>query len=173
MSTPKRIMIIGNPGSGKSTGARMIGAALNVPVFHMDRDVFWLPGWQERDKADKLRQVQRIVAQDRWVIDGNNSSTFQLRADRADLLIWLDIPVWLRILRVIRRSISQRGQTRSDMAEGCVEDIRMLPAFLHFIVSTRRRSRRNQATFFAAARLRKQHFRSTRDFNRFVRTLGC
>lgn len=171
MGTPKRIMIIGSPGSGKSTAARMLGAALDLPVYHMDREVYWLPGWQERDKADKLRQVQRIVALDAWVFDGNNSSTFQLRADRADLLIWLDIPVWLRLVRVIRRAFVQRGQTRDDMAEDCAEDLSMLPEFLHFIVTTRRRSRHNQAHFFQQARLDKHRFRSSGAFNRFVAML--
>jgi len=165
-------MVIGNAGSGKSTAARMIGEKLGLPVFHMDREVYWLPGWVERDKADQVVQIERIVAKDDWVLEGNNSKTFHLREARADLLIWLDIPLWLRLIRVIRRSFQQKGQTRPDMADGCVEKLRMLPGFLHFIVTTNRNSRRKQGAFFERTALPKHRFHSTTDFNAFFAGLA-
>jgi len=164
-------MIIGGAGSGKSTAAQMIGKKLGLPVYHMDREVYWLPGWVEREKSDQLRQVERLVAHDAWVIEGNSSSTFALREARADLLIWLDIPLALRVFRVIRRSLMQRGQSRPDMTDGCEERLRMLPGFLHFILSTHRSSRRKQAAFFAKTGLPKQQFRKSSGLNRFVQPL--
>ena len=140
----RRIMIIGSAGSGKSTLARNVGQALDLPVYHMDREVFWLPGWEERPKPDQVQQVKRIVAQEAWVFEGNNSSTFHLRVARAQMLVWLDPPLWKRLLRVIRRSLQQRGRSRPDMADGCTEQLRMLPGFLWFILSTARNSRAKQ-----------------------------
>ncbi len=169
--TPKRVMIIGSSGSGKSTAARLIGEELGLPVFHMDREVYWLPGWVERDKADQVRQVERIAAQEHWVIDGNNASTFHIRETRADLLIWLDLPLPLRLFRVIRRTLQQRGHSRPDMADGCIEKLHLLPGFLHFIVTTGRKSRRKQAAFFAKTTLPKHRFARSADFNHFLEVL--
>lgn len=169
---PKRVMIIGGPGSGKSTLATRMGAALGLPVYHMDREVFWLPGWQERAKDDQRRQIERIVALDAWVFEGNNSSSFSLREARADMLVWLDVPLWLRLVRVIRRSVRQNGQTRADMARDCPERLSMLPDFLWFILSTARSGRRTQGAFFDATRLMRYRLRSVSEVEAFVAGLG-
>jgi adenylate kinase family enzyme len=165
---PRRILVIGSAGSGKSTAARMIGKALGRPVYHMDREVFWLPGWVERDKADQLAQVARIVAKPTWVFEGNNSSSFAIREDRADLLIWLDLPLALRLWRVIRRNVRGWGTARPDMADECTERLSMLPSFLWFILRTGRESRRKQFKFYLETQLPKLRFRSSFEVNQFV-----
>ena len=164
-------MIIGGAGSGKSTLACQIGKALNLPVFHMDRDVYWLPGWVERSKDDQVRQVERIVALDAWVFEGNNSSTFHLREARADMLIWLDVSLWTRVVRVVRRNIVQRGKIRPDMSDGCTERLRMLPGFLWFIVSTARSSKTKQRALFEASALAKHRLILISDTAAFLRSL--
>ena len=165
-------MIIGGAGSGKSTLARQIGTALNLPVFHMDREVFWLPGWVERSKDDQLQQVERIVALDAWVFEGNNSSTFHLRCARADMLIWLDVPLWKRLFRVVRRTTQQRGKSRPDMADGCTEELRMLPGFLWFIVSTAGDSGAKQKAVFTASALKKHRLTSFSETAALLRSLS-
>ena len=167
----KRVLVVGNAGSGKSTAAKMIGEALGLPAYHMDRDVFWLPNWEERSKEDQVEQVKRIVAMDKWVFEGNNSRTFDIREARAEMLIWLDLPLLLRLWRVTKRAFLYSGQTRPDMAEGCNEQLNMLPSFWHFIISTNRESRRKQSAFFDRTHLVKHRFRSSRDFNAFVAKL--
>lgn len=164
-------MVIGSAGSGKSTAARMLGEALDLPVYHMDREVFWLPGWVERDKADQVDQIRRVTALDAWVFEGNNSRTFDLREARADMLIWLDLPLALRMWRATKRAFVNRGQSRPDMAEGCVEKLSMLPGFLHFIVTTTAESTRKQSEFFERTALPKHRFARSADFNTFVETL--
>lgn len=49
----KRVMIVGQPGAGKSYLARAMGQKTGLPVQHMDM-IHWKPGWVERDKAEKL-----------------------------------------------------------------------------------------------------------------------
>ncbi|MEE2945727.1 MAG: AAA family ATPase [Pseudomonadota bacterium] len=160
---PKRVMIIGSAGSGKSTLARLLAERLSVPAYHMDREVFWLPGWVEREHDDQVAQIERIAALDEWVFEGNKSSTFSIREARADLLIWLDVPLWKRLWRVTRRAIVQNGQTRDDMAGGCNERLTMLPGFWWFVLSTAASSRRKQQAFFEKTDLPKSRLSTLQD----------
>jgi adenylate kinase family enzyme len=168
----QRIMIIGGPGSGKSTLARALGAHFGLPVYHMDRDVHWLPGWEERAKAEKTPLVERIVALDAWVFEGGHSETYALRASHADLMIWLDLPMPLRLFRVIRRSLRDRGQTRADLADNCPERLRMLPEFIGYIVRTRKTSRAKKQRVFDGAPCEKLRFASAHEVNSYLKALS-
>lgn len=118
----QRIAIIGSGGSGKSTVARQLGDILTLPVIHLDA-FFWQPDWVETPQEEWRAVQQRFVQQERWIIDGNYSSTFDIRFARADTLIFLDFPRLLCMYRVLKRSLMYRGKTRPDMNEGCPERI--------------------------------------------------
>lgn len=165
---PKRVMIIGSAGSGKSTLARLLATRLNLPAYHMDKEVYWLPGWVERDRDDQVSQVARIAANDAWVFEGNSSSTFHIREARADLLIWLDMPLPLRFWRITRRAIMQNGQTRVDMAEGCPERLALLPRFWWFVLSTASESHREQGAFFEKTNLPKHRLRTKQEVRQIL-----
>jgi adenylate kinase family enzyme len=132
----QRIMIVGQPGSGKSTLARALGEATGLPVVHIDK-IHWLPGWVERGREEKTRLCREAEAQQRWIFEGGHSQTWPSRLARADMLVWIDRPVALRLWRVVRRAIIGLGRTRPDMAEGCPERLRELPEFLRYIWTTR------------------------------------
>lgn len=135
-----RIMIVGQPGSGKSTLAIAIGKRTGLPVIHIDK-MHWKPGWVERGRADKDRLSLEATAGERWVFEGGHSATWPDRLARADMLVWLDRPVALRLWRVMIRAVRGRGQIRPDMADGCPERLRMLPEFMGYIWSTRHSAR--------------------------------
>src|SRR5690349_10638619 len=132
----KRVMIVGQPGSGKSRLARAVGERAGLPVVHIDK-IHWGAGWVERTPAEKTRLCREVEAQDRWVFEGGHSATWDSRLARADLLIWLDQPLALRLWRVVRRTATGLGRTRADMAEGCPEQLGRLPDFVRFIWDTR------------------------------------
>ncbi|MBT4872786.1 MAG: AAA family ATPase [Marinovum sp.] len=100
----KRIMVVGCPGSGKSTVAVTIAQKLDLPVVHLDQ-IHYAPGWQERTKAEKTRLATRAEQADKWVIDGNLSATYPHRLSRADCCVWLDIPLQIRLWRVLKRRL--------------------------------------------------------------------
>jgi adenylate kinase family enzyme len=138
----QRVMIVGGPGSGKSTMARWIGAQTGLPVQHMDH-IHWLPNWVERTTEEKLPLIIAVEATDRWIIEGGVSSRYSARLERADMLIWLDLPVGLRLWRVLRRSWRYRGQSRPDLPEGCLEQLNGETLnFLIWIWQNRNSSRR-------------------------------
>ena len=167
----KRIMIVGGSGSGKSTLARQLGEKLDLPVFHMDREVHWLPGWVERSKAEKLPLVAEIVSRETWVFEGGHSASYQMRLERAEFLVWTDAPFLVRIWRVIRRSFVDLGQTRPDMADGCPESPSQLPAFLKYLLTHRRKIDRRLEDLFDGAKIPKCRLRSWREINDFLNSL--
>lgn len=159
ISTPQRIMIIGQPGSGKSTLAALLGDVTDLPVYHIDKEVHWLPNWVERDRADKARLCAEIHAKDQWIFEGGHSPTWGERLARADMLIWLDVPLWLRYWRVIRRTIMHYGQSRRDLPEGCPEQFSW--EFMHFIWRTRNTSRRGMNWAFEQVPAAKRKYQLT------------
>ncbi|MEL7264608.1 MAG: hypothetical protein AAFP69_07380 [Planctomycetota bacterium] len=163
-----RVMIIGGPGSGKSTLAVRLGTLWNLPVYHMDREVHWLPGWVERSAAEKLPLVEAIVAKEAWVFEGGHSSSYALRLQRADKLFWLDVPLWNRLFQITKRCFAQRGRTRSDLADNCPERLSMLPGFWKFMLATSSASRARQARLFAQATIEKYRFTSLQQVNHFL-----
>lgn len=167
---PRRIMIIGTSGSGKSTLARHLGDRFDLPVYHMDREVHWLPGWVERARADKPALVRAIAARDAWVFEGGHSQTYADRLARADLLIWTDAPTALRLWRVTRRSLLGLGRVRPDLAENCPEQLRNLPEFWRYIWTTRHASAAKLRAVFDAAPIPKHHLRGFRQIDAFVRS---
>ncbi|MEM9549540.1 MAG: AAA family ATPase [Pseudomonadota bacterium] len=158
----RRVMIVGGPGSGKSTLARALGDLTGLPVYHMDH-LHWKAGWEARTLEEKRPMALEIEARDAWIFEGGLSATYDHRVACADTMIWLDLPVGLRLWRVTKRSILYAGQERPDMAEGCREGFHSETLdFYRFIWRTRQSSRRRIENLIAGARreLEIVHLRS-------------
>ena len=115
-------MVIGAGGSGKSTLALRLGRILGLPVVHLDV-LHWKPGWVETPKEAWKEIVARAAVTDEWIIDGNFSSTLELRLDACDTVVFLDLPRALCVWRILKRRVTGRGGRRPDMAEGCREKL--------------------------------------------------
>lgn len=100
--------------------ARQLGQLLGLPVIHLDQE-FWQPGWVETEHDAWQARMHELVAGDRWIIDGNYSRTMAIRLQAAQTVIYLDLPRWLCMARVLKRVLTYSGRTRPDMPEGCEE----------------------------------------------------
>ena len=116
----QRVAVVGSGGAGKSTFARALGRVTGIPVVHLDEN-YWNPGWTETPR-DKFAEIQgALVAQERWIIDGHYSHTFDLRFARADTVIVLAPPRRVCIFRVLKRVVI--NWHRDIQAEGCPEHL--------------------------------------------------
>ncbi len=89
----------------------------------MDREIFWMPGWQQRPRAEALDRLKVFVAQERWIMDGTSPGTLPLRLPRTQLVLWLRPPRLVSLCGVISRWLRYRGRSRPEMADGCPERI--------------------------------------------------
>lgn len=101
---PRKIAIIGLPGSGKSTFAIKLGKVLNIPVHHLDRHMF--DGRKKRDKEEFLVVKKSLLKESSWIIEGCSLTTLEMRFAQADTVIYFDFPRLLCIWRVFKRLFS-------------------------------------------------------------------
>lgn len=116
----RRVMIVGQPGGGKSWLARQMGARTGLPVFHID-PVLWLPHWKPRPHEDRMLMAYDIETQDSWIFEGGFAATWDHRLTRADHLVVLDPPFALRLWRLIKRTLRDYGRSRAEMPPNCPE----------------------------------------------------
>ncbi len=102
---PARVLVAGTAGAGKSTLARRIAAHLDLPYFEIDA-LFHGPDWAPRSQfTDDVQAWARSAA---WVTEWQYPAARERLADRADLLVWLDLPRRVVMARVLRRTIVRR-----------------------------------------------------------------
>jgi adenylate kinase family enzyme len=126
-----RITVIGCSGGGKSTLSQILAKRFNLTYISIDRDILWLPGWVEREKSAQRALIVAKVTGERWVFDGTNPSTFDVRLPRTDIVIWMRMPRLVCLWGVTRRWLRWIGRTRPEMAPGCPEKLDL--EFLHYI----------------------------------------
>jgi adenylate kinase family enzyme len=121
----KRVSVIGGSATGKTTVSREIARRLGVPHVELDA-LHHDPGWQEAPAEVLRERVEDALAaaSDGWVVDGNyhgKLGTFVL--ERADTVVFLDLPFGVALRRVLWRSL-RRIVTREELWNGNRESLR-------------------------------------------------
>lgn len=132
----QRIAIIGISGSGKTTFAYALQRATGLPLHHADQ-LFWRGQWQPVPQHEYLDAHSSLVSQGRWIIEGYVDSALSLRLRRADLIVYLDPPVWLCGFRVLKRWWMHRKTARPELPAEALE--RLSLRFLRVVLSAAER----------------------------------
>lgn len=87
----QKILVVGCPGSGKSTLSRTLQKKTGLPLHHLDLL------WHKADKTTYSREefdqkLRNILETDRWIIDGNYMRTMEMRLQACDTVLFLDYP---------------------------------------------------------------------------------
>ena len=106
----KRVIIIGCPGSGKSTFARKLQSVTGLPLHHLDL-IYWKSDRTIVPREEFLEKLHQIMAQKQWIIDGNYASTMEMRMQVCDTVIFLDYPPELCLSGAQER----KGKARPDL----------------------------------------------------------
>lgn len=106
----RKILIIGCPGSGKSTFARKLRDVTGLPLYYLDM-IWHKPDQSTISTLEFDRQLKEILMKDCWIIDGNYSRTLAVRLQHCDTVFFLDFPVEL----CLSGAASRIGKTREDL----------------------------------------------------------
>lgn len=106
----EKIIVIGCPGSGKSTFARALHGITGIPLFHLDM-LYWNADKTTVEKDIFHERLASVLQKNQWIIDGNYSSTMALRLEVCDTVIFLDYPLELCLAGIRER----QGKPRSDI----------------------------------------------------------
>jgi hypothetical protein len=112
----ERIVILGRTGSGKTTLARQLAAALGVP--HVELDSLYFGPDLSRAPLSLLRdRTSAAIAGDRWVTDGNKRVVRDLVWPWADTIIWLDYPMHVSLWRLAKRARTRTSALSAQAAQ--------------------------------------------------------
>ncbi|HEY9377948.1 MAG TPA: hypothetical protein VIQ02_12730 [Jiangellaceae bacterium] len=100
----RRVSVVGNTGSGKTRLAKQLAARLGVPHLELDA-IFHQPNWTPLPTDQFRERVAAVVAGDAWVVDGNYSSVRDLVWQRADTVVWLDLPRSTVMRQLVARTL--------------------------------------------------------------------
>ncbi len=109
--------------SGKTTLGRELARRLDVPFVELDA-LHHGPNWTEASAEDLRAKVEPLVAEEAWVIDGGYWGKLgDLVLGKADLVVWLDLPVRVWLPRLVRRTV-RRVARREELWNGNRESVR-------------------------------------------------
>ena len=147
----QRILVMGSPGSGKSTFARRLSGIIGIPTVSLDA-LFWKPSWVESDLDEFRQRVTEMAHRPRWIMDGNYilQGAGQLRRQVSDTIIWFDLPRLTCMFGILKRIADSYGQVRPEMAEGCPEKIDF--EFFQYVWTYRQQQRPKLLKYFEGLR---------------------
>ena len=105
-----KAIIIGCPGSGKTTFAEKLQKCTGLPLYYLDAI------WHKPDKTHIPREefdqrITEIFSEEKWIIDGNYKRTIEMRIKECDTVFIFDLPT-----EVCLQGVTERiGKERYDL----------------------------------------------------------
>ena len=106
----KKILVVGSPGSGKSTFSRRLSEITGIRLYHLDL-IYHNPDRTTNSREYLIERIRNIFMNDSWIIDGLYMGTIEMRLKECDTVFFLDLSVEECLKGVAERI----GIPRSDM----------------------------------------------------------
>ncbi len=129
----KRVLIIGCPGSGKSTFARGLHEKTGILLIHLDQ-IYHLPDRTTVSRLEFDQKLSEILRKEAWILDGNYSRTMKIRLQACDTVFFLDFP----LEDCLEGAISRIGKKREDFPW---VEAKLDPEFRQFILDFQTKTR--------------------------------
>lgn len=166
---PRRISVHGPSGSGKTRFARALGDRVGLTVHHLDR-VFLSDDWTVRPASAAMDDLGKILRQPGWIVEGVNPESYVRRMAVADLVIVLHASRFVRLARLVRRVLANRGRRAPDMPQGKPEAL--VASFLIDAMRGRHERAIESAVAQSGAAGRTIHLRGASEVAMYLATAG-
>ena len=161
----KKVIVVGCPGSGKSTFARKLQEKAGLPLYYLDM-IWHKPDKTTLTKEEFDEKLHELIARDEWIIDGNYSRTLEPRLQACDTAFVFDLPLEVCLAGAQARV----GTKRIDMPW---EETELSQEFLNYILSFSQQKlpRLLQLARQYSAQKQVVFFRSRRECDDFLKSL--
>lgn len=127
----KKIIVLGNSGSGKSTFTTILANKLHIDFLHLDPLVYKYT-WDKPEYKEMEEKVEKLLLKDSWIIDGNFLYNAQSRFKECDSIVFLDLNRFVCINSVIKRHKKYKGKHRDSRSDDC--DERLTLSYLKWVL---------------------------------------
>jgi adenylate kinase family enzyme len=147
LQVPRRILVAGASGSGKSSLAARIGEILDVPFTELDslhHGASWVP------RSEFMDDVRRLAASDAWVTEWQYPEARPVLRARADMIVFLLLSRRVSFGRLVRRTLRRRIRREVLWNENVEPPLRTIFTDRDHILRWHRRSFASNRTRHAA-----------------------
>ena len=106
----KKVIVIGCPGSGKTTFAEKLNKRTGLPLFYLDA-IWHKPDRTHISREEYDQRLAEILELEEWIIDGNYSRTLEVRMQACDTIFLFDLPTEV----CIQGATDRLGKARYDV----------------------------------------------------------
>ena len=117
---PKRVVVFGSPGSGRTRVVAQIAKKFAVPVVALDRERLAPPN----DPSAWRKRLAEFAQGASWIMMGNDLEALDAPLRRANWLVLLNLPMSVCVLRVFRTALSRSGADWPDVETGVWRAVR-------------------------------------------------
>ena len=104
----KKVIVLGNNGSGKSYFSKRLAEITGLPLIHLDL-LYWKENWTHPSREEWAEIQRKLVANEQWIIDGMHVSTLEIRFREADAVFFLDIDLKTCLDAIMEREEEKRS----------------------------------------------------------------
>lgn len=122
-----KIYIVGIVASGKTTLAKGLSEKIKIPRFELDSIIHDDENnGQKRSLEEQLQIIHEINKKEDWIIEGTHRKNLDELFILADKIIYLDIPLYKRRLRILKRYIKQKIGLEKCSYNSNIEMLKMM-----------------------------------------------
>ncbi|NGQ96600.1 hypothetical protein G3578_15665 [Brevibacillus sp. SYP-B805] len=105
----KKVLITGIVASGKTTLAKRLSETIKIPWYELDSIVHHQTetGRYKRTADEQIEVIMNIDKNGAWIFEGTDRKSYRCLFEMADTIIFLDTPLWKRIIRILTRFLKQ------------------------------------------------------------------